>query len=57
MAHTPVERLGWKPNPHEGQQRWVPESLKRVGSAVEPGADIGVRSERDVHHWRLNNYC
>ena len=42
MAHTPVERLGWKPNPHVGQQRWVPESLKRVSSAAEPGADIGV---------------
>ena len=28
--------------PHVGQQRWVPESLKRVSSAAEPGADIGV---------------
>ena len=35
-------RMKTKP-PHVEQQQWVPESLKRVSSAAEPGADIGVK--------------
>ena len=42
LAHTPSRRTRMKTEPHVGQQRWVSESLKRVNSAAEPGADIGV---------------
>ena len=42
LAHTPRRMTTMKTEPHLGQQRWVPENLKRMGSAAEPGADIGI---------------
>ena len=42
--HTlPSKDLDENWTPHVGQQRWVSENLKRVSSAAEPGADIGVK--------------
>ena len=42
LAHTPRRMTRMKTEPHVGQQRWVPVSLKRMSSAAEPGTDISV---------------
>ena len=42
LTHTPRRKTRMKTEHYVGQQRWVPESLKRMSSAAEPGTNIGV---------------